>query len=195
MTDIGAFNVDGTGQVFLYYESKNNLNNKHRNYVATELHNQINFVSAVNAIKYTDVTDRDLTIYVYAENSRNEWSEFVSVWRVPRMDKRCAKPMNLKVIEKTKEMIEIGWMASEINATANSSSAINLCSHITSYTVFWCESRTKQPNSCDGSIQFKRVWPRRSNEYRIQLQMDKSSIVAVSANSHDSSSGMVWLNE
>lgn len=193
-TDIGAFSVDGTGHVYLYYESKNNLNSRHLNYVAKELNNQINFVSAVNSIKYADVPDRDLAIYVYSENSKNQWSEFVSSWKVPEMAKRCAKPTNVK-LKRSKQMSVIEWMASDNGSSAKNKHSIDYCSEIKSYTVFWCESRTKKPNSCDGSIQFRRVPSKRSKEYSYHLKIDKPLIVAVSANSYDSSSGMVWLND
>lgn len=196
-TDIGAFSVDASGHVYLYYESTNDLNNKHRNYVATELHHRINFVSAPNAFKYTDVPDRDLTIFVYSENAENEWSEFVSFWRVPQMSQRCAKPTNLTLVEKSEHKTEIRWMAPEIESKAKHSHSMDICSYITSYTVFWCESESKQPNSCEGSIQFVRIGAERAHnkEFSYHLKTDKSLIIAVSANSPDSSSGMVWLND
>lgn len=191
-TDIGAFSVDHTGHVYLYYESKNYFNSNHQNYLAKELNNQINFVSAVSSIKYADEPDRDLAIYVYSENSMGQWSEFVSTWRVPQMVKRCAKPTNLKLIRST-QMSDIKWMAPDKDAKAKNS--IDYCAEITSYTVFWCESRSKQPNSCDGFMQFRRVRSKQSKEYSYHLKTDKPVIIAVSANSHDSSSGMVWLND
>lgn len=191
-TDIRAFSVDGTGHVFLYYESKNNLNSRHRNYVAKELNNQINFVSAVNSIKYADMPDRDLAIYVYSENSKNQWSEFVSTWRVPQMAKRCAKPKNLR-LKRSKQMTVIEWVAPDKDP--HDKNAIDYCAEIRSYTVFWCESRTKQPNSCDGSIQFRRVRSKRTEKYSYHLRTNEPLMIAVSANSYDSSSGMVWLND
>lgn len=197
-TDIGAFSVDDiTGQVYLYYESLNNLLNKQRNYVVRAMDNDIQFVRAANAIKYTDVIDRDLTIHVYTENVNNELSEFVSTWRVPQRSQRCAKPIELAFSRKSDGIIEIGWKAPTNESERNERThSIDLCAYITSYTVFWCESQTQQPNSCDGVIQFKRIPAKRiSREYTYQLKVDNSFLsVAVSANSFDSSSGMVWLN-
>lgn len=186
-TDIGAFSVTGTGKVYLYYEPID----KHRTYVATALNEDIKFENTANAIKYDDVVDHDVTIYVSARNSKDQTSEFASHWRVPVASKRCAEPLNLKLLQKSDQIIEITWTAPHITPNTKDPDAIDYCPEITSYTVFWCESRTKQPNSCDGSIQFIRI---RKDQFSHQVKTSKSLSFAVSANSHDSSSGMIWLN-
>lgn len=113
------------------------------------------------------------------------------------MSQRCAKPTNLTLVEEAERTIEIRWMAPEIEPKAKHPHSMNICSYITSYTLFWCESKSKQPNSCDSSIQFVRIRPDRahSKEFSYHLKTDKSLIIAVSANSPDSSSGMVWLDD
>lgn len=200
-SDNGAFSVDNSKNVLLYYASQNNLTDETPTYSATMRYGQIKDLvrlSTTNAFKYTDVVERDVVIYIQ-ETLKNGSADFPSYWRVPKKAQRCAAPENVtfngNLIEWNEPKAKIlsdGEKIVELNT-------IRYCPQVTSYTVFWCApgNRTNSLFQCEGPIQFERI-PVTSNitSYSHNLNDTRTGLnFAVSANSQDSSSGMVWAEK
>lgn len=193
-TDVGAFEVRN-GYVYLYYER---TNKRRTHYIAHELNNQMTLekVNSLDAFRYANFTNEELTIFVYFEVSPNQMS-VANWWRVPSKSQRCAEPTNLKIVRDQMEL-KLRWTAPVINQTEReiiNLETIDLCSVITSYTVFWCPTESERSTSCTGPVNFESVRatpPNDTHAYTIPKDYDNKLLFAVSANSHDSSSGMVW---
>lgn len=184
-TDIGAFSVNDYGHVYLYFEglplSKHNGNDL--KYAFTEMSRpglkptQITYEAKFEDVRSTD----DLEFAIHSVNSEGS-SKLASHLRVPPKNKRCPMPTQIKKIKLDSQTYDFSWQPPVGNATDD-------CPRITSYTVFWCNSKNDSPNSCGSYISFERV---NSDVFHFQRESNASLNFAVAANSDTSSSGMAW---
>lgn len=119
--------------------------------------------------------NKALPFFIYSNNSVGH-SPRPADLRIPAKNERLEEPYDIKKIRK-QAGYEILWTAPTNN------------SQITSYTVFWCEPNKELPNECSGPIDFK-VLSR--NTFMFNFTTSTMYNFAISANSNESSSGMVW---
>lgn len=184
-TDIGAFSVNDYGHVYLYFVGLplSKHNGKDLQYVFKEMSRpELKPTQIMYEAKFEDVhaTD-DLTFAIYSMNSEGP-SKLASHLRVPPRHKRCPMPTHIKKIKSDSQTYDFSWQPPVDGLT-------EYCPEITSYTVFWCNSKNDSPNSCGGYISFERV---NSNEFHFERKSNATLNFAVSANSYNSSSGMIW---
>lgn len=178
-TDIGGFSFNYFGRLFIFWKqlARAYHNGNNMQYYVSEPSYRWSNTTADTMIKFgqEDFANNDLEFTIYSENSEGRSSMYSSV-RVPRASKRCQPPTNIKKI-KTNQVYNLSWKPPTSGP------------EITSYTVFWCPSKTESPNQCEGSIDFARV---DSNTFEYTVNSSEMLNFAVSANSRDSSSGMTW---
>lgn len=198
-TDIGGFSINDYNHVYLYFKALEDweYNGNNLQYCFVELERdalkyctpQINTTeptttvgAPVYAVKFENVNATDDLTFAIRSNNTEGKSKLASYLRVPPARERCPMPTQIKKIKSDVQTYDFSWQP-PANATTLS------CPEITSYTVFWCKSKNDSPNSCDGYISFERV-------SRDVFHFERKSMVslnfAVSANSHNSSSGMIW---
>lgn len=183
-TDIGAFSVNDYGHVYLYFEglpaSKHNGINF--TYIFTEMKRPaLKPSQIVHEAKFEDIHRSDDLMFAIRSVNSEGFSELASHLRVPPIDQRCSMPTQIKKI-KSDETYEFSWQPPTEPPT-------RYCPEITSYTVFWCDSKNDSPNSCGGYISFERV---NRNVFHFERKSNASLNFAVSANSYNTSSGMIW---
>lgn len=184
VTDIGAFSFTDSGHIYIYWKSLNEsaYNGNNFNYAVNEVNN-VTFVP-----KYVEKTlakfelidasimQKSLNFEIYSVNDMGK-SEKSSKIRIPTRLERCGLPTNIKKIRVNSTTYNLSWVGP------------NHGPHITSYTVFWCESPNESPSHCKDSINFQRV---DHSVTQFQLETNDTMNFAISANSDVSSSGMTW---
>lgn len=184
-TDVGAFSVNDYGHVYLYYEGlpQSKHNGKDLQYIFTELNRpklnatQIKYEAKFEAVHPND----DLKFAIHSANSEG-LSKTASYIRVPPLYKRCPMPTQIKKIKSDSQTYDFSWQPPVDNFT-------KYCPEITGYTVFWCNSKNDSPNSCGNYISFENVGP---DAFHYERITNDTLNFAVSANSYNSSSGMIW---
>lgn len=185
-TDIGAFSINGYGHVLAYFEAlpPSKHNGKNLQYLFTESSRPALIPTELTSsyAKFEDVRESDdLMFSIHSENSEGP-SKLASHLRVPALHKRCPMPTAIKKIKMNTQTYVFSWQAPLGRLT-------KYCTEIISYTVFWCNSKNEWPNSCDGTISFERV---SHDAFHFQRKSNATLNFAVSANSYNSSSGMIW---
>lgn len=184
-TDMGAFSVNDYGHVYLYFEGlpKSRHNGINLQYIFTELSRPaLKPSQIVYEAKFEDIHPSDDLMFTIKSANSEGSSELASHLRVPPFHERCSMPTQIKKIKSDEETYDFSWQPPTESLT-------QYCPEITSYTVFWCNSKNDSPNSCGGYISFERV---SSNVFHFERKSKTSLNFAVSANSNSSSSGMVW---
>uniref|UniRef100_A0A1L8E393 Putative cytokine receptor n=3 Tax=Nyssomyia neivai TaxID=330878 RepID=A0A1L8E393_9DIPT len=183
--DIGSFYVNSHNDIVLYWEQlpleEQNGNNSH--YVVSEVRNEHNAtidcspseISLIKA-KFQNVPPGDLTFTIKSANSQGQSKEGSEI-HVPARGKRFPPPQDLKKYS-IDSKYKLKWAPP---ATRQD--------ELVSYTVFWCESKTNYPSECDGPMSFRTV---SSSQHEYELNNTKGFNIALSANSRDSSSGLIW---
>lgn len=178
-TDIGSFSVNDYNHIYIFWKSlpESKQNGRNFDYNITF----INHTTLMPREKWTSYgayyetkENDDFQFWIHSKNAVGNSIE-KSIVTVPRAEKRCAKPTNIKKI-KTNQEYNLSWQAPNDPT-------------ITSFTVFWCSSNDESPNRCNGPIDFERVNASVRSYKRNSLI---SLNMAVSANSHKFSSGMQW---
>ncbi|XP_055688882.1 cytokine receptor [Lutzomyia longipalpis] len=183
--DIGSFYVNDHNDIVLYWEQlpleEQNGNNSH--YVVSEVRNAHNMVierrpTEINNImaKFVNMPSGNLTFTIHSANSQGQ-SIGGSTIHVPARNKRFPPPTQLK-----KYSIDSKYKLTWAPPTRRQNELV-------SYTVFWCESKTNYPSECDGPMSFTTV---DSTQHEYELNNTKGFNIALSANSWDSSSGLIW---
>lgn len=119
--------------------------------------------------------DMNYTFIIRSANAEGT-SERSSEVFVPSFRHRLAKPVIEKLLSDAGKFT-LSWKSTDTSS-------------ITSYTVFWCNTTSNSPNDCNGSINFSTV---AANQTTFVLNNGGVALnFAVSANSGQLSSGMVW---
>lgn len=185
LTDIGGFNINDYGYVFLFWKElpKEKHNGKDMRYNVTEINhlstkpNGVTHTMAKFEMFHAINLDKDLEFSIHSQNSEGK-SKLASHVRVPKASERCKDPTHIKKIKTNNQLYNLTWRAPTEGP------------EITSYTVFWCESKNELANQCEGSIDFQRV---DRNVFNYTLASNNTLNFAVSANSRNSTSGMKWV--
>ncbi|KAJ8973280.1 hypothetical protein NQ317_019546 [Molorchus minor] len=93
------------------------------------------------------------------------------------------EPSNfLKIEGYRKNLYELSWEP-----------AVESIPYITNYTIFWCNNERDRPHQCMGNLNWTTV-PRDVVKHNLTLPGNAIYQFAISANSHNSSSGMSWAD-
>ena len=181
--DVGSFNIGPGGDVYIYWKHlpKCYQNGDEYDYIISasdvkneapsdkQLHLAIYSKDRINLIKDTTITIRS--------HNTNGSSRDASTLVIPGKTRRLVGPTKIKKIL-TNGSYQLSWSPPDSKRE-----------FITSYTVFWCVSKSELPNSCEGSINFARRLPGQTN---FEHRSNQTVNFAISANSATSTSGMVW---
>lgn len=183
--DAGSFCVFNNGSVHLYAESvpKQRRNGDRFEYIfnvvgAPTL--RIDHVVQGNVVMYTDVADTDVTFAVRSKNVHGISLENNRI-TVPRSRNRCPRAIKLKLIKSPDGVHYLRWQPPP------KESLTEYCPQITNYTIF---RRFDDDMHRENAIAFERV-----NNATFQFSVTSLHVLAVgvSANSINSSSGIVWV--
>lgn len=174
--DIGSFYINDNRDISLFWKELPRWQRNHANtyYIV----NSINFTEKTEQIRakynsmFTELTDYEFIIYTKNPIGLSEKFSKISV---PSASKRIQRPERLKLLYDGEYIVS--WKKPEHET------------RIISYTVFWCKSTNKSPDSCSNNIDFEQV---DVNTFEYHYKSTESMNFAVSANSQNSSSGMIW---
>lgn len=181
--DIGSFNIGPGGDIYIYWKhlQKCYQNGANYNYTVTSSNKQYEWASEnlsylaiykkdhVNLMMDTTFTISNFNTFGASKNA----SQIVIPGDVRRLD----GPTKIRKVL-VNGSYKLSW-----------SPPANALENITSYTVFWCVSKSELPNSCENSFDFVRRSP---TETSFDYTSAQTINFAVSANSKTSTSGMVW---
>jgi cytokine receptor domeless len=180
--DVGSFNIGAGGDVYIYWKHlpKCYQNGADFGYLVTaniknEMPSDVQHHLAIYSKDKINLL-KDTTITIRSNNSVG-LSRMASSIVIPGKERRLAGPTKIKKSLKDGSY-ELSWSPPD-----------DPYDIITSYTVFWCVSKSELPNSCEGSINFAR---RKPNELKFIHESNQTVNFAVSANSESSTSGMIW---
>lgn len=179
--DKGSFNIGPGGDVYIYWKHLHRCyqNGVNYSYAITSDNKYSEIPNEIHHYYATYTKDRfnlEKDTKVEIRNFNNAgMSEKASTIIIPA--RRIDDPTKIKKILKNGSY-QLSW-----------SQPNNPHETITSYTVFWCVSKSELPNSCEGSIDFVRRLP---TETHYELTSNQTINFAVAANSKTSTSGMVW---
>lgn len=144
-TDIGAFSVNELNDVVIYWKElkKYEYNADNASYVITKSlvnsrHRDLKANIGGTMAKLQGMQDETLEFEVHSSNAKG-LSKAASYVRVPRKRDRVAYPTELKK-NRHGTIYTLTWREPAINTDT-----------ITSYTVFWCKSKSELPNQCEVS--------------------------------------------
>lgn len=187
--NVGGFNILPNNDVYIYWRNvpKCHFNGKNFNYdVSTEngdipseeitdkksyaIYRKNNFIS-MNGSK----------VRIWSKNSVGR-SKNASIIRIPSHEERLMGPRAIKKrYNADNKTYVLTWSPPEYNNA------------IISYTIFWCKSKSEGENKCDDKLfDFKEIG---ANENRVfEYKSEDTVNFAISANSLNSTSGMVWTS-
>lgn len=178
-TDIGSFSITDGDHVYIFWKElpapKHNGEN-----IRYNISLRSNPITKPDKLTHTSaryeklIRSSDLEFAIFSENNMGR-SSLASHVLVPR--NRLPPPTRIK------KMI-IGK-----NYSLSWSPPNYIMNDITSYTVFWCVSKNESPNQCEGSLDFERV---DASMLKLTKFSNETLNFAVSANSRNSTSGMIW---
>lgn len=181
--DVGSFNIGPGGDVYIYWKhlQKCYQNGANYSYSVVSSNKQYEFPSELNSHLAFYTKDRmnlktDTTFTIKSFNAIGA-SKDASSLVIPGKVRRFDGPTKIKKIL-SNGSYQLSWSPPD-------------GSHgdVTSYTVFWCVSKSELPNSCESSIDFIHRMP---SQTHFQYNSSQTVNFAVSANSKTSTSGMVW---
>lgn len=174
--DIGSFYINDNQDIFVFWKElpKWERNHDHTEYVV-ETQNCLDKIEQVRG-KYNSMsTDSiDYEFRIRTKNPIGYSNEFSKIL-VPSAEKRIQRPERLKLLYDGEYIVS--WKKPDYE------------NRITSYTVFWCKSTNKSPDSCSNNINYEQV---NKTTFEYHYKSTESINFAVSANSINSSSGMIW---
>lgn len=180
---VGSFNIGPGGDVYIYWKHlpKCYQNGANYSYIVTSSNKHSEFPYELNSHLAIYTKDRlnllkDTTFTIRNKNAIDS-SKDASTLVIPGKVRRLEGPTKIKKIL-SNGIYQLSWSPPE-----------NSPDVITSYTVFWCVSKSELPNSCESSIDFVNRQP---SETHFQYNSSQTVNFAVSANSKSSTSGMVW---
>lgn len=174
--DIGSFYIKENHDIYVFWMElpKSQRNHDHTEYVV-ETSNYLDKIEQVSG-KYISMST-DSTDYEFRIRTKNPigFSNEFSKILVPSAEKRIQRPERLKLLYDGEYIVS--WKKPD---TEN---------RITSYTVFWCKSTNQGSDTCLNNINYKQF---NASTFEFHYKSSESINFAVSANSFNSSSGMVW---
>lgn len=186
-TDIGSFCVFENGTVLLYAESVADAvrNGDYFKYMFIEVGSPLFSIRYIwaNVIAFMLDASSTYTNNNFSVSCKNTegWSRERSYIVVPGLNNRCPRPIGLKLIKTPEDVYYLSWRQPPKELLTKS------CPEISSYTVFRQTDHDYLPDEV--VISFERV----SNEtFRYNFTSRKLHDFAVSGNSANSSSGMIW---
>lgn len=181
--DIGSFNIGPGGDVYIYWKHlpKCHQNGANYSYTITSSNKQFELADELYSQLAIYMKDRvnllkDTTFSIKNSNAAGS-SKNTSILVIPGKMRRLEGPTKIKKVL-TNGSYQLSWSPPD-----------HIQEKITSYTVFWCVSKSELPNSCESSIEFVRHSPSQMSFEHISSHTVN---FAVSANSKTSTSGMVW---
>lgn len=181
--NVGGFNILPNNDVYIYWKNVNDCfhNGKSFTYDVSSERGGPTELKESFAIyrKNVRLSNYGADIRIRSQNSVG-LSTSASVMRIPSDSERLSKPKAIKkryVTENTTYVLTWSPPDSYLD--------------VTSYTVFWCKSKTEGENKCDDkSFDFTVI---NATEQRIfKHKSDETVNFAISANSKTSTSGMYW---
>lgn len=185
--DIASFNVHTNDDVYIYWKElpKCRQNGGNFTYIVKSgnLKNELpSEQSSCNAIYRKEKIDlnTEQTFKIWSKNIMG-LSERHSDLKIPAKRKRFGEPQDIKKFVVNLEY-QITWSPPVIEDDRDP---------LTSYTVFWCNSKSELPNDCESSIDFVHLSPANTS---YSMRTNKTVNFAIAANSRTSTSGMVWAS-
>lgn len=181
--DIGSFNIGPGGDVYIYWKhlQKCYQNGANYSYTITSSNKQFELPNEVHPQLAIYMKDRVNLLKDTIFSIRNINSVGPSIQAstlvVPGKTRRLEGPTKIKKVL-SNGSYQLSWSPPDRHQE-----------EVTSYTVFWCVSKSELPNSCESSIDFVR---RLTTETHFEYVSSQTVNFAVSANSKTSTSGMVW---
>lgn len=181
--DVGSFNIGRGGDIHIYWKHipKCYQNAVNYTYIVTSNNKQFEDPNETNQHEAIYIKERvnlmkDTTFTIRSQNAVGMSKEAKTIV-IPGESRRLDGPKKIKKILSNGSYY-LSW-----------SPPVQHQIEITSYTVFWCVAKSELENKCEGSIDFVRRLP---SETYFEFTSNLSVNFAVSANSRDSTSGMVW---
>ncbi|CAH1153652.1 unnamed protein product [Phaedon cochleariae] len=180
-TTIGSFEINeynSTFDVYVYWqtikpEQENGQNLTYEVYM--DSHPDLRYTEVTKAYaKYTNLSFSTYVISIWSKNEEGFSSEKSTVV-IPA--ERPSLPRNFIKMEHT-GLVELKWDA-----------PVHSKREITNYTIFWCDNHRDRPHQCKGRLNWVTV-PKNTSKYNVSI--NDLYQFAISANSHGSSSGMLW---
>lgn len=180
--DAGSFNVRANGDLYVYWKDLPKCQQNGANYNYTVIssdkkHSEPSEQSLLMAVFRKDRVnlDHDMTITIQNYNIVGP-SKDVQKLIIPKDGRRLAAPEGIKKVLANGDY-RLSWERPKT------------IENITSYTIFWCVSKSELPNHCESSIDFVRVG---AQEFNFVFKSYQTINFAVAANSVHSTSGMIW---
>lgn len=208
-TELGAYLFHDENKVYLFYKPANEcFGDEVYKWDRTTDPKKLSTHATPRVIDVELDNTKDYLFYVHSKTPKyNVKSLTSSYWLVRNIHERC-RPVQSKYEEKweSNDLIEVDitWNAKTREPFDNEHTYGHACAYVTSFTVFWCKS-AKTPrtpvNKCTGPIDFVKVPANDfADSYTKTLTLKKLDNnhkyqFALSANTGDSSSGMVWSTE
>jgi len=131
--------------------------------------------------KFRGISFNSFRFKIVAANEKG-YSKDVSEVYVPSKTETPAEPVSFTKIALNKTEYELSWKppASDRNKIEN-------------YTIFWCNHERDRPYQCTGFLNWTHV-PSNETFKKIHVPEDKIYQFAISANTKNASSGMIWAS-
>lgn len=193
-TDIGSFEVSGGlpyRDVYIYWQQipehlKNGDKFEYKIISVEEngLKRSLTPDETTNAYaKFRGISFNSFRFKIVAANEKGH-SKDVSEVYVPSKTEIPPEPVSFTKIALTKTEYELSWKPP---ASASDRNKIN------SYTIFWCNHERDRPYQCTGFLNWTHV-PSNITFKKIRVPEDKIYQFAISANTKNASSGMIWAS-
>lgn len=181
--DAGSFNIGASGDVYIYWKHltkcyQNGGNFTYRvsssNILSDKPHKETWHMASYTK-EQIDLSED--TLFTIRSANVNGTSRDASYLTIPGYRRRLPGPIKIRKILSGGNY-HLSWSPAE-----------QTTEEITSYTVFWCVSKSELANSCEGSIDFVSMGKSKTH---YEHQSNETLNFAVSANSKSSTSGMFW---
>ncbi|PNF42338.1 hypothetical protein B7P43_G03672 [Cryptotermes secundus] len=193
-TDIGSFEVSGglpNRDVYIYWQHipdylKNGDNFEYKIISVEENGHRRSLKpnETTNAYaKFRGISFNSFRFRIVAANKEG-YSKDVSEVYVPSKTEIPAEPISFTKIAFDKGEYELSWKPPASASDRNK---------IENYTIFWCNHERDRPYQCTGFLNWTHV-PRTVTLKKIHVPEDKIYQFAISANTKNASSGMVWAS-
>lgn len=193
-TDIGSFEVSGGlpyRDVYIYWQHipdhlKNGDKFEYKIISVEEngFERSLTPNETTNAYaKFRGISFNSFRFKIVAANEKG-YSKDVSEVYVPSKTEIPAEPVSFTKIALNKTEYELSWKPP---ASASNRSKIE------NYTIFWCNHERDRPYQCTGFLNWTHV-PSNVTFKKIHFPEDKIYQFAISANTKNASSGMVWAS-
>ncbi|XP_069693403.1 cytokine receptor isoform X2 [Periplaneta americana] len=191
-TDIGSFEVSGglpNRDVYIYWQHipehlKNGDNFEYKIISVEENGRQLQLTpnETTNAYaKFRGISFNSFRFKIVAANKEG-YSQNVSEVYVPSKTELPPEPISFTKIAFEKGEYELSWKE-----------PVSDKHEIVNYTIFWCNHERDRPYQCTGFLNWTHV-SRSENVKKINVPEDKIYQFAISANTRNASSGMVWAS-